>query len=139
MKGRVCEGCRLSFGKIRHCFVGTTSSYLHHKVDDASTLTCAVVVPQILPKVYFHASIGAFSVGCVIKGIAVVTLGRLDTAGVQIVRYRHLLDILQVVIFVVHCCYHWIWIIHLFDISLFALFSLFGIFPFLSCYPSTLG
>ncbi len=40
----------------------------HHKVDDASTLTCAVVVPQVLPKVHFHTGVEVFSVGCVIKG-----------------------------------------------------------------------
>ena len=94
MKGRRGEGCCFSFGKMRYCFVGTASSHLHHKVDDASALACAVVVPQVLPKVHFQTGVGVFSVGCVIKGIAVITLGRLDTAGMQIVGYRYRLDVL---------------------------------------------
>ena len=51
-------------------------------------------MPQVFPKVHFQAGIGVFSVGCVIKGIAVVTLGRLDTTGVQVVAYRYRLDVL---------------------------------------------
>ncbi|MBR8709851.1 hypothetical protein IX321_002674 [Bacteroides pyogenes] len=94
MKGSGCKDLYFSFGKMRHCFVGTASTHPHHKVDDASTLACPIVVPQVLPKVYFQAGVGVFSVGCVIKGIAVVTLGRLDTASVQIVRYRYCLDML---------------------------------------------
>ena len=101
MKGRRSEGYRFSFGKMCHCFVGTASLHLHHKVDDASTLACPIVVPQVLSKVHFQA------------GIAVVTLGRLNTASVQVVGYRYRLDVLQVVIFVVHCCYRWIGIIHI--------------------------
>ena len=98
MKRRRGEGCCFPFGKMRYCFVGTASSHLHHKVDDASALARAVVVPQVLPKIHFQAGIRVFSVGCVIKGIAVVTLGRLDTAGVQIVCYRYRLDSGEVLI-----------------------------------------
>ena len=79
---------------MRHCFVGTASTHLHHKVDDASPLARAVVVPQVLPKVHFQAGVGVFSIGCVIEGVSVVTLRRLDAAGVQIVGYRYRLDVL---------------------------------------------
>ena len=41
MKGKGSERCRFSFGKMRHCFIGTASLHSHHKVDDASTLVCA--------------------------------------------------------------------------------------------------
>ena len=88
MKGKVVP-CQMA-----HCFVSIVPLQQHHKVDDASTLTCAVVVPQVLPKVHFHTGVEVFSVGCVIKGIAVITLGRLDTAGMQIVGYRYRLDVL---------------------------------------------
>ena len=94
MKGRGCEGCCFPFGKMRHCFVGTASLHLHHKVDDASTLARAVVVPQVLPKVHFQAGVGVFSVGSVIEGVAVVTLRRLDATSVQVVGYRYCLDVL---------------------------------------------
>ena len=87
MKGKGGEGCRFLFGKMCHCFVGTASSHPHYKVDNASVLACAVIVPQVLPKVHFQAGVGVFSIGCVIEGVAVVTLGRLDAAGVQIVTY----------------------------------------------------
>ena len=79
---------------MRHCFVGTASLHLHHKVDDASTLVCPIVVPQVLPKVHFQAGVGVFSVGSVIEGVAVITLGWLDTASVQVVRYRYRFDVL---------------------------------------------
>ena len=98
MEGRGCEGYHFSFDKMCHCFVGTASFYPHHTVDDASALTCAVVVPQVLPKIHFQAGIRVFSVGSVIEGIAVVTFGRFDTAGVQIVYYRYRLDSGEVVI-----------------------------------------
>lgn len=99
MKERGCESYHFSFGKMCHCFVGTASFYPHHKVDDASALTCAVVVvPQVLPKIHFQAGIRVFSVGSVIEGIAVVTFGRFDTAGVQIVCYRYRLDSGEVLI-----------------------------------------
>ena len=77
-----------------HCFVDTVPTHTHYKVDDASTLARAIVVPQVLSKVHFQAGIGIFSVGCVIEGIAVVTLGWLDTASVQVVRYRYRFDVL---------------------------------------------
>src|SRR3712207_773361 len=88
------EGCRFPFGKMRHSFIGTASLHPHHKLDDASALARAIVVPQVLSKVHFQAGIGVFSVGCVIKGIAVITFGRLDAAGVQIARYRYRFDVL---------------------------------------------
>ena len=94
MKGKGSERCRFSFGKMRHCFIGTASLHSHHKVDDASTLVCAVIMPQVLPKVHFQAGIVVFSVRCVIKSIAVVPFGRFNTTGVQVVAYRYLFDML---------------------------------------------
>ena len=55
----------------------------------------AVAVPQVLPKVYLHTSIEVFSVGCMIKGIPVVPLGRFDTIGsMQIFGYWYCLKML---------------------------------------------
>ena len=88
------EGCRFAFSKMCHCFIGAASLHPHHKVDDASALVCSIVVPQVLPKVHFQAGVGVFSVGCVIEGITIVTLRRLDTIGVQVVGYRYRLDVL---------------------------------------------
>ena len=68
MKGRGCKYCLSLSSKLLHRFISTTPLHTHHKVYDAPALTCAVVVPQVLPKVYLHTSIEVFAVGCMIKG-----------------------------------------------------------------------
>lgn len=95
MKGRGCNYSLSLSSKMLHRFISTTPLHTHHKVYDAPALTCAVVVPQVLPKVYLHTSIEVFSVRCMIKGIPVVPLGRFDTIGsMQIVGYWYCLKVL---------------------------------------------
>ena len=89
---------QLFIGKMRHGFVGTTSSHQHHKVDDTSAFAYSVVVPKVLSKVHFQAGIVVISIGGMIKGIVRVFFGRSNTAGFQVSRYRLLFDGLNVVI-----------------------------------------